>query len=157
MTIWSKDSKKSMLKMVGRLKPWVWWWRTTVRSVLIAVAYTCVIFFHMANLNNMFNSEDSMAFTITLLMTTKYITVNKGGSLHNETVVSVISSKLSDFTRDLILTLMIVLLGGQPSKSTVVKMAAYLLTLFCCICMLDSCRRAVLPLLQHQKRHRHFL
>ena len=90
----------------------------------------------MANLNNMFNSEDSMAFTITLLMTTKYITLSKGGGLNNDTIVNVMSAKLSDFVRDISVTFMILLLGGQPSKSTLIKMVTYFFALFCCICKL---------------------
>lgn len=88
----------------------------------------------MANLNNMFNSDNSMAFTITLLMTTKYITLNKAGPLSESTISSVISAKMSDLVRDLGVTAMIAALSGNVTSSSWVKIAVYFGTLYISIC-----------------------
>lgn len=106
----------------------------------------------MANLNNMFNSDDSMAFTITLLMTTKYITLNKGGNLSDSVIGSVLSNKFSDLVRDGFLTSMIIALQGFPSKSCMIKIGVYFATLYCCICSIELISLTSMALLLLQKR-----
>ena len=69
----------------------------------------------MANLNNMFNSDDSMTFTIILLMIVKYVVMVKGGSMSHEIIQNLMANKFSDFWRDLWLTAVMYVLEGWPS------------------------------------------
>ena len=90
----------------------------------------------MANLNNLFNSEESLSFTITILMTTKYIVLNKGGNLSQDVINNVLGSKFSDFWRDFFLALIYSILSGTLTSGFMLKGGIYFMTLFLCICNL---------------------
>jgi hypothetical protein len=102
-----------------------------------AVIYSLVLYFHMANMNNLFNSDDAMVFTVTLLMSTKYIGLSKNGKASPELTTSVCYGKVNDLIRDLLLWYLIKSLSDSITNDFVFKGAVYILSIVISTCSRD--------------------
>ena len=96
--------------------------------------YSLVLYFHMANMNNLFNSEDAMVFTVTLLMSTKYIGLVKNGKVSQELTTSVCYGKVNDIIRDLLLWYLIKTLSDTITNDFLFKGAVYILSIVISTC-----------------------
>jgi len=96
-----------------------------------------VLYFHMANMNNLFNSDDAMVFTVTLLMSTKYIGLSKNGKVTQEMTALVCYGKVNDIIRDLLLWYLIKSLSDSVTNDFVFKGGVYILSIIISTCSFD--------------------
>ena len=101
------------------------------------MVYSCVLYFHMANLNNLFNSEDSLVFAVAFLMSTKYIYLSKNGKAPIETVNLVLLTKYNDFTKDIIIWLTTLMIAEKISQEYMFKAFIYFLSILASTCKMD--------------------
>jgi len=94
-----------------------------------------VIYFHMATLNILLSSMEALAYSIFIVMITKYILAIKTGKTNEETIHNMMSSKFSDLWRDAILVLTVLSISGANlSVSLFSKVFLYFATIIFCIC-----------------------